>query len=58
MQARIYDMNTRIELFETCFEESEYNKFVAFLEAHGFTPTIDNWLWENTTSGHECAIFD
>lgn len=58
MQARIYDKSTRVELFETRLNEKDYNKFIAFLEAHGFTPKRSSYEWENKVTGHECAIFD
>lgn len=58
MQARIYDKSTRIQLFETHFDESEYNKFTSFLEAHGFTPKKSGYEWENNSTNHECAIFE
>jgi hypothetical protein len=58
MQARIYDKSTRIQLFETRFDESDMSKFTAFLEAHGFTPKRNGYEWENKERNHECAIFD
>lgn len=58
MTARIYDKSTRIELFEARFDEKDYNKFVSFLEAQGFTPKRSGYEWENNNTKHECAIFE